>query len=1133
MDFYELLDQVVELLRNRKRVSYRALKLQFHVEDDYLEAIKEELTEVQQIAADQDGKMLVWTGSRPNALASLLAEPTFVSRPPAVFQPEHEPLSYTPQHLADKILTSRTALEGERKQVTAFFCDLADSTALAERIGPEHMHILLNRFFELALDEVHQYEGTINQFLGDGFMALFGAPIAREDHARRGVLAAMALQRSLEDHHKELGKPYGVKCLFRMGLNSGLVVVGSIGDNLRMDYSAIGDTTNLASRLQQAAEPGTIVLSENTSRLVQDSFRLEALQPVQVKGKTKPVTPYKVSGTRRRRSPIARRGEQALSQFVGRDQELATMEEMLARVEAGQGHVVSLVAEAGGGKSRLLYEFRLRCQDKRVTYLEGRCLSYGRSIPYHPVIDVLRNNSGIAENDSPEIIADKVHFALQEVGMDAAEAAPYVLQLFGIKAGTEALALLTPEAIRTKTFEILREMSLKGSQQRPLIFEIEDLHWIDRTSEDYLASLVERLATFPVLLLVTYRPGYQPPWIGKSYATQIALRSLVPQEGISVVRSISQQNQLPAAMERLILAKAEGNPFFLEELTRAVITDAGNETGINVPDTVQGVLMARIDRLPEEPKGLLQTASVLGREFSLRLLKAIWERPETLESGLMGLRQLEFLYERIGAEGMLYVFKHALTQDVAYDSLLSSRRQALHAAAGQALETMYADRLEEVYDHLAHHYAKTNEADKAVKYLSHFAEKAARNYAHEEAAAALQEAMKHLVQLPADDQDRLKLEMTLRHAHSLYYLGRFPQSVDLLLEEQARLERYDNPAVSGPYLFWLAHMYSRLGNPNRAVQYARQAVAEGRQCGDKATMGQAYTVLTLEGHWSGQAEKGIKDGRQAIALLEETPEQYWLGMAYCFLGFNYILTGDFTLALEAEAQTRAIGETISDPRIQTYGTFTTGWITAMIGDWNTAIEVCQRSLQGAPDPASTAYASAFLGYAYMEQGNADQALPLLDQAVQRFAQFRFPQFEGWFTALLAEAHRCAGQLDTARELAQRALEIVRSVPYWFGVGWAQRSLGRIALAADAPAEAEALLEEAFETFAAMPTPFELGRTRLDLAALAHSQNRKQVAETHLTEAYAQFRTLKVPKYIERTKQLASQYDIPHLRKELP
>ena len=418
-----------------------------------------------------------------------------------------------------------------------FFCDVANSTPIAERIGPEAMHTLLNRFFEAALNEVHRYEGTINQFLGDGFMALFGAPLAHEDHARRAVLAALALQRTLQEAH--LGKPYGVACPFRMGLNSGLVVVGSIGDNLRMDYSAIGDTTNLAARLQQGAEPDTIWVSESTSRLVQGSVRLEALAPVEVKGKTEPVTPYKVIGTLPRRSSIVSRGERTLSPFVGREREVATLEALLTQVEAGQGQVVGIVAEAGGGKSRLLYEFRQRLQDQRVTYLEGRCLSYGSSIPYHPIIDLIRNNCGLTETESPETILDKVRFALHEVDMDAEDSAPYLLQLLGVKEGTESMAVFTPEAIRVRTFDTLKQMSLNGSQQRPLIIEIEDVHWIDHTSQDYLASFVESLPGAAVLLLTTYRPGYRPPWLEKSYATQVSLHHLPPQHAVTVVHSTS------------------------------------------------------------------------------------------------------------------------------------------------------------------------------------------------------------------------------------------------------------------------------------------------------------------------------------------------------------------------------------------------------------------------------------------------------------------------------------------------------------------------------------------------------------------------------------------------------------------
>src|SRR5262245_30825124 len=568
MTFDEILTQIIDLLKRQGRVSYSALKRRFDLDDDYLNDLKDELLYVHPVR-DDEGRGLVWTGEQASAAApSPVPETPVLTSAPASDQ-AREPVSYTPKHLAEKILTSRSALEGERKQVTVLFCDLANSTPIAERIGPEAMHTLLNRFFELALNEVHRYEGTINQFLGDGFMALFGAPLAHEDHARRGVLAALALQQALQE--AELEQAYGEACQFRLGLNSGLVVVGSIGDNLRMDYSAIGDTTNLAARLQQHAEPGTILVSENTTRLVQGAVRLEALQPVEVKGKTEPVPIYKVIGTLPRRSPIVSRSERILSPFVGRERELAALEALFTQVELGQGQVVGIVGEAGGGKSRLLYEFRQRLQDKRVTYLEGRCLSYGSTIPYHPLIDVLRHNCGISEADSLETSIERVRLALHDVSMDIEASAPYLLQLLGVKEGTEPIAVLTPEAIRTRTFETLKQMSLHGSQQRPLIFEIEDLHWIDHTSQDYLASFVESLPGTAILLLTTSRPDYHPAWLAKSYTTQIALRSLEAPDGFRVVRSVAQHHVLPAHLAQMIVDKAEGNPFFLEELTHAVI----------------------------------------------------------------------------------------------------------------------------------------------------------------------------------------------------------------------------------------------------------------------------------------------------------------------------------------------------------------------------------------------------------------------------------------------------------------------------------------------------------------------------------------------------------------------------------
>ena len=730
MDFDELFAQVLEALQREQRISYRALRRRFHLSDDDLEDLKVEMIEAKHLAVDENDRILVWTGGAEFAQPSRPSIQDNASSPPSP-APERDPVSYTPKHLAEKILTSRSALEGERKQVTVLFCDLANSTPLAAKLGPEAMHTLLNRFFELALGAVHRDEGTINQFLGDGFMALFGAPIAHEDHARRGVLSALALQHALTE--ADLGNPYGVACQFRMGLNSGLVVVGSIGDNLRMDYSAIGDTTNLASRLEGIAAPGDIVVSESTSRLVQGTVLLESLPPVEVKGKTEPVPLYKVSGTLPRRSPMVSRGERTLSPFVGRERELATLEALFAQVEAGQGQVVGVVAEAGSGKSRVLYEFRQRLHDKPVTYLEGRCLSYGHTMPYHPIIDVLRNHCGITETESPEAIQEKIRDRLHEVGMDAEAAAPYLLQLLGVKEGTASIAQLTPEALRTRTFDTLRQMSLKGSQPQPLLFEIEDVHWIDKTSEDYLASFVASLPGASILLLTTYRPGYRPPWMDKSYATQLSLQSLAPPEAVAVVHSTSQHTAMPDHVAQMIIEKAEGNPFFLEELTRAVIEHGDTATDVDVPDTIQGVLSARIDRLPEELKRLLQTASILGREFSPRLLGAMWESAGSLDALLAALKRLEFLFERTGAEEPLYVFKHALTQDVAYETLLLTRRQALHAAAGHALEALSHHWLAEHYEALAHHFMLGEVWEKAFDYLLKSGDKARQAFANQEA----------------------------------------------------------------------------------------------------------------------------------------------------------------------------------------------------------------------------------------------------------------------------------------------------------------------------------------------------------------------------------------------------------------
>jgi predicted ATPase len=987
------------------------------------------------------------------------------------------------------------------------------------------MHTLLNRFFALALDLVHHYEGTINQFLGDGFMALFGAPIAHEDHARRAVLAALALQRTFHDHQAELGGPYGVQCAFRMGLHSGLVVVGSLGDKLRADYSAIGETTNLAARLQQIAAPDTILVSERTAHFVRNAVYVEGLPSVEVKGIPTRITPYKVVGTRPHHSRLASDGERRRSRLVGRTRELALLDELLAQVEAGHGHVVGLVAEAGGGKSRLLDEFQERVATKQITYVEGRCLSYGRTMPYHLLIDLLRQQCGLTEMDSPPAIRAKVQHSLRDVDLDPEEHAPYVLWLLGIEDGTASLAGVTPEALQQCTFTTLRLMSLHGSHHQPLLLALEDLHWIDRTSEVYFASFVESIVGAPILLLTTYRPGYRPPWMDKSYVTQLALRNLAPSEALTLVRSISPHRELPDPMAQVIVEKGGGNPFFLEELTQAILDHAEFQIAGTVPETIQGVLMARIDRLPEAPKRLLQTAAVLGREFSPLLLAALWEEPEPLDPLLQELTHLELLDKRTGGEGEVYVFKHVLTQEVAYDSLLTTRRRALHAVAGHVLEAQYAARLEEVYDRLAYHYARSEEIAKAVAFLHRVAERAARGYAHTEAVAALQEALELATQLPEGERDRGFLTLALLQCESLHFLGRRRDIIELLLSQQERLDRLHDPVLAGQYHTRLAFTYSFLGERQQAIQSARRALTEAQHGADQRIMGIAYGQLGTEDYFAGRLPQAVEHFQRAMELLASTAEHAWRERAVHMLGLSYYATGDFGRALEIAAQMEAHGAATGDQRTQTRAASLKGWSLATRGDWEAGIAACQHALTCAPDAFETAVARGLLGYAYLEQGDLMKAIPVLEQAVEEATQYRSRQVQSWFRTFLGEAYGLDRQLDKARDLASRSFALARDIKSWGAVGLAKRALGRLAQAYGAPTEAARHLHEALQIFIATSARFEQARTHLDLAALTLAQGEQAEAARHLAEASALCTALDVPSYVERARQLASAYGV--------
>src|SRR5215468_5545561 len=911
----------------------------------------------------------------------------------------------------------RAAGEGEHKQATVLYCQLADGAALARSLGTDGMLAFLDSFFELAEAEVRRFGGTISSFLSDGLVALFGVPVAHEDHARRGVLAALGLQRRLAAAREaeDAGASASAE-LVRMALNTGLVAVSQIGSGPERRLSAVGETTTIAGLLQQQAGPGAIFVGPATARMVTGYVRLGDLGSLQLPGAGGSVHAFRVTGTGPRRSPIEGLGARPLSRFVGREPEmralhdvleqvavvpelsaqpklaeflgreraLAALQGPLAKVEAGHGQVIGIVGEPGIGKSRLLYEFRRTLADRPITYLEGRCLSFGGSVPYLPIMDVVRANCGIAETDRPEAVIQKVRFGLQEVGLDADRHAPFVLHLLGPSEGVAVLAQLSAEAVKSRMFETLRTWSLHGSHRRPLIIAIEDLHWVDRSSEEYLASLAESLAGAPILLVCTWRPGYRPPWAEHSYVTQLGLRPLGPRDSLDLVSSVLGQDEVPGELARVIMERGEGNPFFLEELARAVADRGAAESASFVPDTIQDVLMARIDRLDETPRQLLQTASVVGREVPLRLLAALWPQPAELPEQLRTLQNLEFLYEQAGREPG-FVFKHALTQDVAYATLLESRRRALHAAAGQALENLHAGGLEEVYDRLAYHYARTDDAAKAVRYLTSFAGRAAGMHAHADAAHALEDALGHVARLSGGEKDQQLVATAARLAASYYFLGRFRDTVELLKGQRARMEQLGDETLAGRFFFELAHAHSHLGDYQQAVAYAKRAIEAAQRAGDPSTLGKAHYVLCKESMWVARFSAGLEHGRRAVSHLEGTGERWWLGQSLCWQGINLYFMGDLNTALECAVGGFAIGEELSDHRLQSYAAWNRAWFLATRGDGPDAVTWGHRSIELSPDPLNNAFSLGWTGYAYLENGDSGHALSLLERSIALLA----------------------------------------------------------------------------------------------------------------------------------------------------
>jgi class 3 adenylate cyclase/tetratricopeptide (TPR) repeat protein len=1014
---------------------------------------------------------------------------------------------YAPRPRFGPIVADKAMLPGEMKQVSVLFCDIVDSTALTERLGAEAMRDLVSEFLETSLAEVHRYGGTAPQFTGDGFLALFGAPLTHEDHVRRALLAALSICRSLGGEGGIRG-PEGLDLPVRIGIHSGPVIFGSIGDRLAMDHTVIGDTANIAARLQQAAAPGTIVLSEATHLLAQGFARAEPIGPLALKGKAEPILAYRLIGVSHRRPGLRESIPARMAAFVDRESELAILNNCIRQVEGGRGQVVGIVGEPGIGKSRLLAELHRQVGDGRVNWVEGRCLSYGTQIPYLLTLDLLRSNWGIAEADTPEAITDKVRSGLRAVGMDPDQDAAVLLHLLEIKDVVGSPALTNPEMVKEKAFDILRQLSIKVSLGRPLVLVLEDLHWVDKISEEFLGFLAEDVRDARILLLATYRPGYSPPWIDKSYAGQTPLQPLSRDDSINMVRSMVSVERLVDLVTEEIVAKADGNPFFLEQLALHAGEARDLRSDLMVPDTIHDVVMARIDRLPEETKQLLQTASVIGREFSPRLVDAVWKGGGSLESPLRELARLEFVYERVETEGTIYVFRHALTQETIYGSLLERHRRVYHGAVGHALEELYHGRTDEVAELLAFHFGRSDDAEKSVDYAILAAEKSQRRWANNEALTYFNNALQRLDQLPDSEPNRLRrIDAVIKQAEVKFALGRHAEHIEALGQIRALVDQTQDPRRRATWHYWTGFLQTFTGvRPEVVIEHCREAASIASAAGLEEIDAFAGSCLAQLYLFTGRLREAIEAGERALARFESLGNLWWACRTISHLSPTANALGDWEASIKYSRRQLEYGTTLQDLRLKVSGLWRMGVAYILKGDPQRGLQHCDEALALGPLPFDAAMAKAVRGYGEIKAGLMDAGVQDLSEAAAWFENSRLRYTYARYALWLAEGHLRRGDRAAAKSLAEKVLDAARSTGYAQFEGLACWLIGEC-LAPEAPAAAEPYVETAMGILERIGARNDLARAMITRAALRQSAGDVATARALLDEASTIFHAL--------------------------
>jgi class 3 adenylate cyclase/tetratricopeptide (TPR) repeat protein len=1004
--------------------------------------------------------------------------------------PRRDPRAHAPEHLAEKIRDARGNLDGERKQVTVLFADVIGSMDLAERTDPELWRSIMDRFFTILCDGVHRFEGTVDKFTGDGIMALFGAPLAHEDHAQRACWAALTLQRELAAYATEVRRSHGLSFSVRMGINSGEVVVGRIGDDLRLEYTAVGHTVGLAQRMESLAEPGKAYLTEQTAKLVSGYLELDDLGDFDVKGVSEPVRVHALTGAGGAHTRLDISRARGFTRFVGRGDELTTLDAALEQARSTSGVVVGVVGEAGVGKSRLCHEFLERARRRGIPVYEAQGQAHGREIPFLPVLQMMRNYFGIAESDTDQQAREKVAGRMLLLDDAFAEDLPLLFDFLAVPDPHRPAPRMDPDARQRTLLEMVKRLVHAGTHINPGIYLLEDAHWFDPGTEIFATQFIEALPGSRTLAITNFRPEYSASWMRKSYYRQISLAPLGAEAIKALLAELLGEHPSLNGLPDLIQERTAGNPFFIEEVVRS-LAESGNIEGkrgvyrlvrpvhqTGVPSTVNTILAARIDRLSGLEKSLLQSAAVIGREFSEPVLARVAALGDgELEPALRALIAAEFLYEQELYPEAVYAFKHPLTQEVAYQSQLGERRAAVHRRVAEALQDLFADKLDERAALLAQHWEAAGDPLTAARWSA----RAAAWVGHNDVGEAVRHWRKvsELVEaLPGSDEaGALALAARLARLEYGWRLGISEQEASAHYEAGRALAERSGDRVS---LLRITGAYASVrglgGNTEEYGELADEVDRLSREIGDPALRMASLGVPAYARWVLGRSAEALSIFEEGVALGDDDPALGGgIGLAcpyaWCLMMQGAVLS---SMGYPEEAESsleRALATARDQGDLETEGWVhsTYAWLARATGQGDLALtratkgyEIAER-LGGA---FSRVWALHYLGYARHMVGQSTEAVTAIERSIELAREARTGlEFESQRLAALSEARLVAGDPKGAVEAAQESVQFAHERGNEAMIPFCYRVLAEALLASDVSGKLAAA-REALDTAAA-------------------------------------------------------------------